>query len=372
MSKVLVIYQDWGNWFTDNYNKFEYWFKYLDGAYSHKIDYYVFSLGNRNSIFKKEKNMIVELFRSSPIQQLFDLFKFKKRLKEIIKEQKPDYIYVYFSYLASMVPRSKDYKTITFIRDKTPEMIKAKGGIRLFIGYFFYFLDYLGLKNSDIALHNGKTLEKYIKKLNFKGKIVYSPRPVQDFKYFKDYKKSDLLKKYSITNQKIILSIARLTKAKNIDLGIRALSYLPKDYMYIICGEGEERFNLEKLAKELNVFDRVIFMGYFEHKYVWQFFKLADIFWLLSKTDFEGTPNVLQEAAMAKVPCIVSNRECMKNIIEDNYNGLILDGFNPEKLAEKSLSLLNNDELYKFMQINNFNKVKEIIKKRFEIKSLFR
>lgn len=369
--KILVIYQDWGDWFTKNYFKFELWFKKLDGAYSPKLNYYILALGNENKVLQKEKNIKVELFKSSPVRQLFDLFKFKKRLKQVIKEQKPDYIYVYFSYLAAIVPKSADYKVITFIRDKVHEMIRAKGGIRFFISYIFYFLNYLALKHTDIALHNGKSLEKYIKKSNFKGKIIYSPRPVQDFEHFKTFNKKDVVKKHNIKGKKIITTISRLTKGKNVDMGIKALVHMP-DYVFFIITGGEEQPTLEKLAEKLGVRSRVFFLGYLEHKYIWKYLKATDVFWLLSKTDFEGTPNALQEASMTKVPSIVSKKECMKNIIKDNYNGLILTSWDPKELADKTIKLVNDKKLYERIQENAFKKVKEIVKKRFEVKKLFR
>ena len=124
--KVLVLYQSWSNWFENDYSRFEEWFKDKDGAYDENIDYYVLAFSNNSNIFQKEKNVKVELIKSTPQKQFLDLIKFRKKVKNIIQEFKPDYIYSPFIYLLSIVPKGK-HKTIGFLIDKTSEMVKGKG-----------------------------------------------------------------------------------------------------------------------------------------------------------------------------------------------------------------------------------------------------
>jgi len=370
--KILVLYQDWEGWFLKNYNKFEYWFKNLDRAYDRKNDYYILSLSNiKRGIIKKEDNIKIELFKSASYRQIIDFFSFGKRIKQVIREQKPDYIYCPFLYLASLVPKSDKYRIIGFLRDKTPKMIKAGGGIRSIYGDIFYLLDYLALKNIDTLLYNGASLRDYAKKFGFKGKLIFSPRPVSDTEYFEDCKPDEIINKYDLNDKKVILTIARLTKGKNIDLGIKSIKRLPSDYAYLIVGEGNEKENLIEIARKNGVSERVFFAGFVKHENIWSYYKVADIFWLLSKSNFEGTPNVLQESLFAKVPCIVSKIPAMKNIIDDKETGLILKTWQAKELAEKTMDLLENDKLYKQIQENGYRKVIEYTKKNVKVKDLF-
>ena len=355
----------------NNYSKFEHWFKDKDGAYDENNKYYILSLGNFNDILYPEFNITVEIFKSSPVTQLFDLIKFKKRLKEIIEEFKPDYIYVPFLYLGSTIPKGySNFKVISFLRDITAEMVKAKGGIRKIFGNLFYFLDYLALKNTDILLYNSPYLENYAKKLGYKKKLIFNPRTITDKEYFEKADGNKVIKKYNLEEKKVILTVARLTKEKNIEMGIKALKYLPEEYVYVIVGEGPEKENLKKLCKKLNVKDRVIFTGFVEHKYIWDYYKAADIFWLLSKSNFEGIPNVILESWYAKVPIIVSKIDAL-SFIKNEVTGLVLKSWKEKELAKKTNFLLNNPKTYQKLCDFGYKEVTSIIKKHIHIKDLF-
>lgn len=66
----------------------------------------------------------------------------------------------------------------------------------------------------------------------------------------------------------LLLSVGEMIERKNHEVVIRALSKLqnPNIY-YAICGKGPLREHLEKIAKELDVSDRVKFLG-FEKTYL--------------------------------------------------------------------------------------------------------
>ncbi len=371
--RILVLYQDWGNWFLDDYSIFEHWFKEKDSAYDINNDYYVFSLSfKKREPFKKENNITIELFNSTPAKQFYDLTSYSKRLNEIINEYKPDIIYTSFVYLLSGLKTNTKPKTIAFLRDKTAEMIKAKGGIRYIAGHIFYFLDYLALKKIDILLHNGKSLETYAKKLGYKNQIIYNPRDITDKAYYQKAKPEQRMQELKENNHKIILSVGRLVKGKNMQLAIKALAHLPKEYHLFIIGEGEEKEALENIAKKLKVKSRLHLIGFVKHKDLWQYYKGADVFYLLSKTDFEGTPNVLQESLYAKVPSVVSNIPSMKNIIDNNKTGIILNKFDEKELANKTTELINDKAKYERIQEQGYNKLLSIIKQNKEVKDFFK
>ncbi|CAB3289269.1 Glycosyl transferase group 1 [Methanocaldococcus lauensis] len=370
MKKILVLYQDFNDWFLNDYDKFEHWFKEKDGAYDKDNEYYILSLGNHNEIIHPEDNIAVELFKSSTIRQIFDLVKFRRRLKEIISEFEPDYIYSPFIYLLSTVPKG-DYKVVGFLRDITSEMVKAKGGIRKVAGNIFYILDYLAFKKIDILLYNSPYLKNYALKLGFKGELVFSPRDVVDKEFFDDADPQEILEKYRLANKKVILTVARLTKEKNIEMGIKAMRYLPNDYVYLIVGEGPEKKDLEILAEEFRVDDRVIFVGFVKHKELWKFYKVADVLWLLSKSNFEGIPNVIMEAWYAKLPIIVSKIGALSSIVKDGKTGIVLKSWSEKELAKKTLELINNKNLYNILQTEGYNTVNKLIKKHIPVKNIF-
>jgi len=378
--KILVLYQDWDGWFLDReqYKKFEHWFKYKDKAYDKNNYYYILSLGRENRVLKLEENIEVEIIESSPVKQIIDLFKFKRRVTEIIEDFEPDYVYVPFLYLASSLPNkvNRRYKVIGFLRDITPEMIKAKGGIRRIGAYVFYLLDYLAMKRIDILLYNSPHLKDYALRMGFNKKLIFAPRDIVDKEYFSspvvDNLKEKLLNKYNLKDKKIILTIGRLTPEKNIEMGIKTMKHLPENFVYLVVGEGFYRDHLERLVRRYGVEDRVFFLGYIPHQRIWSVYKLADIFWLLSKTNFEGIPNVILEAWYSKVPVVVSNIPAFKCLVRNNETGVVLRNFDERELAEKTMEILKDEELYRRLVTGGYEEMKKITSKHVGVKELFK
>lgn len=113
-------------------------------------------------------------------------------------------------------------------------------------------------------------------------------------------------KKYGFTKSIFsIVTIAELTSNKGISYAIEAVALLEKSGInvhYFIIGSGEKRAHLEVSARNLNVADRVHFLGFVENA-AW-YLKAFDIFLLPSIK--EGMPYVLLEAAAAGLPIITT------------------------------------------------------------------
>lgn len=92
----------------------------------------------------------------------------------------------------------------------------------------------------------------------------------------------------------VILGVGRLTKAKDFQTLIRAMTIVRKDTRarLIILGEGEERENLEALVKDLGLDDCVSLPGFVANPF--PYIKRARVFVLSSQR--EGLPNVVIQA----------------------------------------------------------------------------
>lgn len=103
-------------------------------------------------------------------------------------------------------------------------------------------------------------------------------------------------------NARVILSVGRLTKWKNIDLTLRALAKLADSHQAycLIVGDGRERESLEALAAELGIQDRVHLVGH--QADMMPYYAAADLFVLLSAIESFGL--VYAEAMHMGLPCI--------------------------------------------------------------------
>ena len=127
--------------------------------------------------------------------------------------------------------------------------------------------------------------------------------------------------------------IGRLVKLKGIDLLISAFADLISDYPDIhlqIIGDGAERQNLEKQVKNLNIQDKVTFLGYQDKNTLQnQILPSLDIF--INPSLQEGLPTTVIEALLAK--CIVVATDVWgTREISDNSDFILVQPDDPDAL----------------------------------------
>ena len=117
-------------------------------------------------------------------------------------------------------------------------------------------------------------------------------------------------------SEPVIIGIGRLTRQKDFATLIRAFARVQDTIpcRLIILGEGRDRGNLDQLATQLGVDQRIDMPGFLANPYA--YLKKADVFVLSSR--WEGSPNVLTEAMALGVPVVSTDcpsgpREVLKD-----------------------------------------------------------
>jgi teichuronic acid biosynthesis glycosyltransferase TuaC len=143
-----------------------------------------------------------------------------------------------------------------------------------------------------------------------------------------------------------IISICNLWPTKGIDINLMALAQL-KDakipwQRYTIIGEGPERKKLERLAKELRIEDKVVFLGRLQHQDALKELARADIFCMPSWQESFGV--VYLEAMALGKPAIGCKGQGAEDIIRNGSDGLLVPPRDQASLAETLKKLLQNPE----------------------------
>ena len=120
----------------------------------------------------------------------------------------------------------------------------------------------------------------------------------------------------------VILTVARLYKWKNIDTLIKLAPDLPPGSRLVIVGDGPEEASLRKLAAELGVAERVVFVGRVPQSKVALYLRAADVFVL--NTRYEGLSHTILEAMDAGVPVVATAVGGNMELIEDGINGFLV------------------------------------------------
>ncbi|AFC99386.1 Glycosyltransferase [Methanocella conradii HZ254] len=152
----------------------------------------------------------------------------------------------------------------------------------------------------------------------------------------------------------IIISIGRLVRRKGFDQAIRAVAQLPYDNLkYLIIGEGPEDIALKELAIQLDVKDKVKFLGYQPDDKKFQYLACADIYLLSSL--HEGFGICLMEAMYSGLPIVATNNGGQTDLLEEGKNALLAR--EPGELASKIKVMMEDKGLREKIGKNNKNDI---------------
>lgn len=141
-------------------------------------------------------------------------------------------------------------------------------------------------------------------------------------------------------NEMIVGSIGRLDAMKAHDVLLRAAAQV-EGVRVIVLGEGTERKNLEQLAIDLGIADRIELRGWVEKpaEHLPQF----DVLAMPSRS--EGFPLAMVEAMLAARPVVATRVGSMPEAIIDRETGLLIDKNDVDGLAKALYELREQPEL---------------------------
>jgi glycosyltransferase involved in cell wall biosynthesis len=137
---------------------------------------------------------------------------------------------------------------------------------------------------------------------------------------------------------RIVGTVGRLDRQKGHDLMMRALAELPSDVSAVIVGDGPERREVQALAEDLGVGERVLITGWQEdaRDHLTGF----DVFALPSR--FEGFPLALLEAMLAELPVVATDVGSVAEAVLDGETGVLIDSEDVGGLTSALASLLDD------------------------------
>lgn len=139
-----------------------------------------------------------------------------------------------------------------------------------------------------------------------------------------------------------LLTTSRFIRIKNIDGLLRGYALYrarqPEPADLVVCGDGEEREHLHRVACEVGVDRWVHWPGFVQYPKLPAYYALADAFVLASSVEPWGL--VVNEAMACGLPVLVSNRcGCAPDLVQEGANGFTFDPARPEAIAEALLKL---------------------------------
>ncbi|MFJ6651910.1 glycosyltransferase [Microbacterium sp. NPDC091313] len=137
-----------------------------------------------------------------------------------------------------------------------------------------------------------------------------------------------------------ILFVGRLTTEKGIDVVLRALARLDPslDATFDVVGGGDQRRNLEQLAEQLGVADRVTFHGHTSDEDLRALYSRASVFAIASIAELQSIATM--EAMASGLPVVAADAVALPHLVHDGENGYLFEPGNVEQLTARLTDVL--------------------------------
>ena len=295
--------------------------------------------------------------------------------------------------------------TYKIVKKESPELIhahSAKGGV---VGRIVGFL--LGIKvlytpQAFSYLSTNNKIKRKIflfieKALTFKNSYLLASsnsekgRAINEVKYknqnvllfnnsINSIEKIEVLKINKTWPDEYICTVGRPSYQKNIELMIHVLNEVrkEKDIHLVLMGVGHHSDKLDdvkKLIDEFKLNKSVTLIEWTDRENIFNIINNSKFY--ISTARYEGLPYSIIEALALGKPCIVSDCDGNRDLIQNDNNGFVIKGENIAEFNEKIKLLLNNEALLEKLSVNakvcfneNYN-IQRNIKKLEEIYTRF-
>ncbi len=242
----------------------------------------------------------------------------------IVKAVRPDIVHSwlwYSNFLCGVSRRLGLWRKIPFIASQRGDYHARYSKFRLWL------TEKLIYNTADCLLTNSEQIQRHLHQLYPDKKIFSIPNllelPTEEWTH----------KQRDAAEEKLIVSVGRFAPEKGHRYLIEALSLLNRKDVRWRCtflGEGELESELRALTAKHNLSDKVMFPGFC--KDVFSALLKADVFVLPSL--HEGSPNALIEAMGIGMPCIASDVGGIRDLLENEKNGIRVPAQDSRTLAD--------------------------------------
>lgn len=193
--------------------------------------------------------------------------------------------------------------------------------------------------SSYVIAQSSNTRENALKYYDIKKNIHIIPLAHQPFE-FDHVKREDLGLNEGLF---YTISVGRLVKRKGFDFLIKGIAQTPANVHALIIGEGPEKENLESLARQLNIQNRIHFLGFVSEEKKFQYLQNSDIYVLSSV--HEGFGIALQEAMQVGLPIVSTDYGGQVDFVKEGENGYLISYGDLDALSSKIRLFVENKTL---------------------------
>lgn len=182
------------------------------------------------------------------------------------------------------------------------------------------YQNYLGLAKKSVVIQNGVNLDKIHKAEAYEKTEISSKVKNDDF---------------------LLFQASGFKPPKDQDTIIRSLNYLPENVKLVLAGSGSRQKELKELVADLNLENRVIFLG--PRTDIPQLLKTVDV--VVLSSNYEGLSLASIEGMASGKPFVASDVPGLREVV--NGAGLLFSKGNENEFSDIILELINHPEKQK-------------------------
>ena len=272
------------------------------------------------------------------------------KMVEVAEFEKLDLLHVHYAiphatsaFLAKeMLSKNKDLKIFTTLHGTDITLVGLEPS--------FLPLVKFSIEKSDGVTAVSRFLkEKTITNYSCEVDIEVIPNFV-DTNLFKPRTNGDFRKSIAPNGEKILVHTSNFRPVKRVPDTIKIFEKVQKEIpsKLILVGDGPDRSECEKLSRQLDLCDKVKFLG--KQEGLVEILSSSDIFLIPSQSESFGLAAL--EAMACGLPVVSSSVGGLPELVRHNETGFIAEIGDVDRMAKYTLELLSNEKKYNLFSEN--------------------
>ncbi|GIK20657.1 MAG: N-acetyl-alpha-D-glucosaminyl L-malate synthase BshA [Ignavibacteriota bacterium] len=273
------------------------------------------------------------------------------KMCEVAEFEKLDLLHVHYAiphaisaFLAKQIVKNKKLKVTTTLHGTDITLVGLEPS--------FLPLVKFSIEQSDGVTAVSRFLkEKTLTNYYIEKEIDIIPNFV-DTEIFKKVSIDDcsFKKRIAPNNEKILVHTSNFRVVKRVNDVIKIFNSVQKEIpsKLLLVGDGPDRFECERLVRELNLTDNVKFLG--KQDGLVEILSSSDLFLIPSQSESFGLAAL--EAMACGLPVISSSVGGLPELVKHNECGFISEIGDTDRMAKYSLDLLTNEKKYEVFSQN--------------------
>jgi len=273
------------------------------------------------------------------------------KMAEVAEFENLDLLHVHYAiphavsaYLAKEILKEKrEIKIITTLHGTDITLVGLEPNFLPLVNF--------SIEKSDSVTAVSRFLkEKTITQYEIKKDIEVIPNFI-DTELFKPNPNCKYREHIAPGGEKILIHTSNFRPVKRVPDVIKIFDKVNKEIpsKLLLIGDGPDRFECEQLTRQLNISDKVKFLG--KQEAIVDILNASDLFLLPSQSESFGLAAL--EAMACGLPVIASSVGGIPELIKHNECGFISEIGDIDRMAKYSIDLLSNEKKYEMFSKNS-------------------